>query len=202
MSHIAPTPQDQFRQSHGLEQFFSSFGAEDGLRVLDLGEFTQANVSYIVDLGHRLTFEDLLFSLDSTFGPGDPNVVQADARKAEAFLRQVLQFPAEHFDAILVWDTLEHLSRPLLEAVVDRLHMVLRKGGGLFACFHAEPRDNVVATFSFRIRDASTLALHPKGERRLAQAFNNRMIERVFARFHSVKFFLTRDYIREVVVRK
>jgi hypothetical protein len=43
--------------------------------------------------------------------------------------------------------------------------------------------------------------LSEHGSRRPAQLFNNRNVEKLFARSESVKFFLTRDRLREVVVR-
>ncbi len=202
MSAIPQARPDQRRQSHGLEQFFSSLDASLGIEVLDLGEFTQANVSYITSLGHRPTFDGLQHSLDAIFGDGDPNSSQMDAAKAQEFLDHVLRFPPDSFDAILVWDTLEHLSRPLLNVILERLHEILRPGGGLLAYFHAESRDEMVQTYSFRIVDDKTLLLYPKGPRKPVQSFNNRSIERLFERFGSVKFFLTRDNIREVIVRK
>jgi hypothetical protein len=35
-----------------------------------------------------------------------------------------------------------------------------------------------------------------------AQYFNNRCIEKLFHRFQSVKFFLAKDYLREIIVRR
>jgi hypothetical protein len=38
--------------------------------------------------------------------------------------------------------------------------------------------------------------------RKPSQPFNNRAIEKLFHEFGSVKFFLTRDHLREVIVRR
>ncbi|MBK5294456.1 MAG: class I SAM-dependent methyltransferase [Acidobacteriia bacterium] len=197
-----PQPADQLRNSHGLEQFFSTLGPQPGQRVLDLGEFTQANVTYITSLGHRLYSEDLQQTLDQTFGKGDPALAQSDPRHVQQFLDQVLQFPEEHFDAVLVWDTLERLSRPILDVVMERLFLVLRPEAPLLACFHAESREDSLPCYGFRIADGKSLQMRAKGRRKLAQSFNNRGIEKLFERFHSIKFFLTRDLLREVIVRR
>jgi hypothetical protein len=37
--------------------------------------------------------------------------------------------------------------------------------------------------------------------RRPARLFNNRGLEKLFGRFESVKFFLTRDRLREVIAK-
>jgi len=47
-----------------------------------------------------------------------------------------------------------------------------------------------VPTFSFRIQDQRTLLLAPRGARRPSQVFNNRVLEKLFQDFQSVKFFL------------
>ena len=197
-----PQPADPLRHSHGLEQFFASLGGQEGLRVLDLGEFTQANVIFITSLGHRLYSEDLQQALEQTFGAGEPAVAQSDPQRVQQFLGQVLQFPREHFDAVLVWDTLERLSRPILDVVMERLFFILRPKAPLLACFHAESREDTLPAYGFRIADGKSLQIHSKGRQKLAQSFNNRGIEKLFDRFHSVKFFLTRDHLREVIVRR
>jgi hypothetical protein len=35
-----------------------------------------------------------------------------------------------------------------------------------------------------------------------AQLFNNRTLEKLFHRFESVKFFLTREHLREVIIKR
>ena len=95
-----------------------------------------------------------------------------------------------------------HLSGPLLETVVRRLHHMLRPGAYLLALFHSEERAETIPTYSYRIQDRKTITLAPRGRRRPAQFFNNRSLEKLFSDFESVKFFLTRDHLREVIVRR
>ncbi len=91
---------------------------------------------------------------------------------------------------------------PLLTTVVQRLHGILRPGACLLAFFHAEERIDTIPTYSYRISDHRTIVLASKGRRRPAQFFNNRSLEKLFQEFESVKFFLTRDHLREVIVRR
>jgi SAM-dependent methyltransferase len=191
----------QLRHSHGLEQVSAALREREGMAVLDLGEFTQANVAYITGLGHRLYSDNFLHTLDQVFGAGNLTA-QEHPEKAKLFLQQVLQFEPESFDAVLVWDTLEHLSRPLLNVVMERLHTVMRPYGILLASFHNDIREDTVPVYSFRIADSKTLLLQTRERRRPAQSFNNRAIEKLFERFRSVKFFLTREHLREVIVKR
>jgi hypothetical protein len=190
------------RHSNGLEQFFGHIQGEPALRLLDLSGASQANVAFITNLGHRLYSEDFLRSLDLAFADGDFYENQADPRRAEAFLDQNLSFPDNHFDGALLWDVLEFLAPPLLKAAVERLSRVVKPGSYLLAIFHADERAGAVPIYSYRIADGGTLVLSPHGMRQPAQFFNNRAVERIFPLFESVKFFLTRDALREVIVKR
>ncbi len=141
--------------------------------------------------------------MDRCFGgEGDFYENQSDPQKVEQFLSTALDYPAQHFDGALVWDALEFLTPSLLETVVRRLHIMLRPGAYLLALFHSEERAETIPTYSYRIADRKTITLSPKGRRRPAQYFNNRSLEKLFHDFESVKFFLTRDHLREVIVRR
>jgi SAM-dependent methyltransferase len=190
------------RQSRGLEQVLQSLTEVEGLSILDLGGASQANINYITNLGHRLCAEDVLMSVDALVNheeyranPGDPHLI------AE-FLEQCFDFPDEHFGGALLWDSLQYLPPPLLEAVIQRLHRVMRPSGWLLTFFSADDHAATVPSYSYRIADPKTLLLHPRGARKPAQYFNNRALERLFQGFGSIKFFLTRDSLREVIVRR
>jgi Methyltransferase domain len=190
------------RNSHGLEQFCATLEESNGMAILDLAGANQSTVSFITGFGHRLYSDDFLVQLDRSFGEGDFYENQSDPRARQEFLDNALDFPEEHFDGALVWDVLEYLSPSMLTAVVKRLHHMLRPGAGLLAVFHADERAETVPAYSYRIQDHHTIQMAPRGRRRPAQIFNNRSLERLFQDFQSVKFFLTRDHLREVIVRR
>ena len=102
----------------------------------------------------------------------------------------------------LVWDSLQFLTPMLLQNVVGRLHRILRPGSSLLAVFHADERVEDIPTWSYRIQDRKTVVMAHRTQRRPAQVFNNRSLEKLFQDFSSVKFFLTRDHLREVLVRR
>jgi hypothetical protein len=190
------------RHSSALEQFFNHIHGEAGLRLLDLSGASQANVGFITGQGYRLYSEDLMRSLDVAFGGGDFYKKQESPEAVEAFLAQSLTFPSGHFDGALLWDVLEFLAPPLLHTVVDRLRDTVKPGSYLLAVFHAEERAGAVPAYAYRIADAKTLLISPHGARQPAQFFNNRAIEKLFQGFEAVKFFLTRDHLREVIVKR
>ena len=191
------------RASNGLDQFFASLQDRENLTILDLAGASQANISFITNLGHRIYSDDILHTLDDAFG-GDGGFLenQADPVRVKAFLGQSLDFPEAHFDGALVWDTLQFLSPALLQATVDRLFRILRPQASLLAFFNAQEKLSSIPVSSYRIVSSKSLLLLPRGERKPAQFFNNRTLEKLFQHFNSVKFFLTRDSLREVIVKR
>jgi hypothetical protein len=190
------------RPSKGLEQFMGSLQSAESLSILDLAGASQANINFITNLGHRISSEDVVATLGQYFGPGFELDEQQSASNIHRFLAQLLDFPDASFDGALVWDTLQFLTSPVLEQTVDRLLRVMRPGGLILAFFHAEEKMNTIPLYHYRIQDQKTLLLSPRGGDRLAQHHNNRSIERMFEKAHSLKFFLTRDHLREVIVRR
>jgi len=187
------------RPSRGLEEFFGQIRGQSGLTILDLGGATQKNVNFITDLGHRLYSEDFLKILHETFDADGAD--QSNPGRIEFFLKQTLDYPDSYFDGVLVWDILEYLAPALLTAVVERLQRIVRPRSYLLAFFHADDKQELVQCYSFKIDGVSVLEVGQQGMRRPAQLFNNRSVEKIFGKFDSVKFFLTRDRLREVIIK-
>ena len=188
------------RLSRGLEEFFAHIRGQSGLHILDLGGATQQNVTFITNLGHRLCTEDFLQILGDTFGEED-TVDQSNPGRIDYFLRQALDYPEDHFDGVLVWDVLEYLEPPLLNATIERLRRIVRPRSYMLAFFHSDDKLQAVPFYTFRIQEMNTLHVSQEGARRPAQLFNNRSLEKLFGQFASVKFFLTRERLREVIVK-
>jgi len=198
-----PAAAPQTRASHGLEQFFSSIQDEHNLSILDFAGASQANITFITALGHRIYSNDVMHAMEEAFGrEGDFSANQADPRRSNAFLEETLAFGEQSFDGALLWDTLQFLAPPLLEQTVEHLSRVLRPGASLLAFFHAEEKTSSAPLYSYRILSPKTMSLTPRGNVRPTQYFNNRGLEKLFQKFQSVKFFLTRDHLREIIVRR
>jgi hypothetical protein len=193
----------QRRHSAGLDQFFFSIRDQEGLSILDLAGASQANITFITNMGHRLYSDDIMRTLEAAFGSGgDFFENQSDPERVKQFMSSALDFPEEEFGGALVWDTLQFLAPSLLHDTVDQIYHILQPGASMLAFFHADEKAKAAPIYSYRIGDSKTLLLSSRGERRPAQFFNNRALEKLFARFSSVKFFLTRDSLREVIVKR
>lgn len=189
------------RPSRGLDQFFGSFRDQTGLSILDLGGAHQENINFITSLGHKFYSEDFLRIFRETFGEDIAD--QSNSGRIDYFLRRSLEYPDEQFDGVLAWDALEYMEPALLAATADRLLRILKPKGYLLAIFHSAERKQTVPCYSFRIQDLRTLQVSRHGQRNASQQlFNNRSLEKLFQKFESVKFFLARDSLREVIARK
>ncbi|MGC8793314.1 MAG: class I SAM-dependent methyltransferase [Bryobacteraceae bacterium] len=185
-----------------MEEFFRSLGTQPGLRVLDWAGASQASIAFLIERGHRLYSEDFYHLLDMHFGPDDWYAAQQDPARVQRFLSHTLDFAAGSFEGALLWDMLEYLAPPLLDRVLERLYRVVKRGGYMLAMFHADERLERVPVYRYRIAAADTLLLSQRDTRRPAQLFNNRAIEKLFREAEALKFFLTRDHLREVIVRR
>ena len=201
----APSAGPETRQSHGLDQFCASLEDRPGMSILDFAGASQATVSFVTNYGHRLYSDDFVRQLDQVFAPAngaDFFENQANPILVSDFFNLALTFEDASFDGALVWDSLQFLASPLLQTVVAKLHKMLRPGASLFALFHTEERLESIATYAYRIQDHRTIQMSARSQRKPAQIFNNRSLEKLFQDFSSVKFFLTRDRLREVIVKR
>lgn len=188
------------RQSRGLEQFFFNIRDIVGLSILDCAGANQENINFLIDLGHKIYSQDLVRNLDDAFGR-DP-AEQTNVSRIEYFLRQNFAYPPGTFDGVLMWDSLQFMAPALLNAVVERLYDVMKPKSYLLAFFTANEKATEAPSYAFRIADNKTITLTDRGIRPAGQVFNNRNLEKLFGRFESVKFFLTRESLREVIVRR
>ena len=189
------------RHSSGLEQFHSLLHGSEDLSILDMSGASQANITFVTGAGHRISSDDLVGTMQQVFGENFQEGQQVE-EKAKRFLDSALTFPEASFDGVMVWDALQFLVSPVLEETVARLLRVVRPGGLILAFFNANDKIGQLPLYSHRIQDAKTIAQVPRGGIQPARHFNNRDLEKLFEKAASIKFFLTRDNLREVIVRR
>jgi SAM-dependent methyltransferase len=206
------------RRSSGLGELSRTWQSAESICILDLGSTSATNIRHFTERGHRIYSEDLLTA--ST----DPELITTDETGATVldsrkFLADNLVYPAAHFDVVLCWNLPDYLDESLVKPVVGRLWSVLKPGGMLLAFFHTRDAGPDSPCHRFHIVGADTLEMKkivlrqearrvPTGTAQTAttdafqlqRVFNNRHIENLFRDFASIKFFLARDNIREVLV--
>lgn len=190
------------RRSYAFETITRRLVEQPCQHVLDFGGLNQPNLDFFSKFGHRLYSEDLLRSIDTFFTPEEIDRRQIEPARLEQFLDESLDFPDQSTDAALCWDVLQFVPPILCGAIVERLFRILAPDAYILAYFHPETGPQKTCAHLCRIVDGKTLMMRPRGSPRMVQPFNNRAIERIFQRFRTVKFFLTRDHLREVIVQR
>ena len=192
------------RRSSGLKEFVRNISGQEGLQVLDLGATSATNIAWLTNLGHALYTEDVLTSawdpaLKITGEDGKPSV------DVGRFMSENMKFEGRKFDAVLCWDVADYLPESLVKPVVEKMCSVMKPGGTLLAFFHTRDAGPDAPYYRYHLAGNEMLQLQAttKGggpQFRLQRVFNNRHIENLFREFASLKFFLARDNVREVIV--
>lgn len=192
------------RSSNALDQFFHALRDRSGLRILDLTGGSQANIQYIAEQGHKSTQDGLPRALDDCFAHGGAGYFdnQSDPERLNRFGSMTLDHEPGTFQGVLAWDVLQFMAPPLLEEVVVQLHRITEPGGLLLFYFHADERITELPALNYHIVDRRTVSTTAQGRVRPIRFLTNRAIEQLFAGFTAIKFFVTRDHLREVIVRR
>lgn len=191
------------RRSLGLGQFFANLERSERLRILDLSGASQANLNFVLQYGHHLYCEDFMATLEEVFGSGDDFFArQAVEELADRFLAQTFANLQGPFDGALIWDSLQFLQPPLLDHTVGHLHRLLEPGALVHAFFSSDDQAKWLPVNSYRIEAANAIQVIPRDFRPAPPPFNARALERLFADFSSIKFFLSREHVRELIVAR
>jgi SAM-dependent methyltransferase len=215
-SSPAPKAQERLtRRSSALAELSRVFKSEETLCVLDIGATSASNIRFFTERGHRIYSEDLLVA--ST----DPGLVTTDDQgqkvlDSKKFLEENLVYPNAQFDVVFCWNLADYMDESLVKPVIARLWSVMKPGSMLLAFFHTREAGPDAPCYRYHLAGPDTLEMHalnPKRDQRkepvnaagnrpftLQRVFNNRHVENLFRDFGSIKFFLSRDNIREVLV--
>jgi hypothetical protein len=187
------------RKSYALEQVTEYLGSFECGQVVDLGGACQSNIDYATGMGHRLYAEDVLLTLAGWQGE-PPGAASAAEREAESLPPGCLEFPRASVHAALCWDRLQFLSEGAASSLVARLHHILVPGGVVLALFNPDP--GARPPLACRVAGGNQLQLDPSGAARPYRGHSTRSIEKLFHAFESLKFYLTRENLQEVIVRR
>lgn len=194
------------RKSHGLQALVASLQEGRPLHVLDFGGPIQDNIDFITDIvsgaGHRLYVNHLLRSYEYFFSAKEQEEGVFQAGRIEEFVASVMDFPDQSADAILIWDRLQFLPPQIAEALVARLHRILAPDAFLLALFRTDSSGADRAPYVCRILDGQTLQMREQPPARRMQTFNPRTIQKLFQSYREVKFFVSRESLQEVLIRR
>ncbi len=211
----APKAQERLtRRSSAVAELARLLKSEDTLSVLDIGATSASNIRFFGERAHRICSEDLLeASTDAALATVDEHGQKVlDSKK---FLEENLVYPNSQFDIVFCWNLADYLDESLVKPVVGRLWSVMKPGGLLLAFFHTREAGPDAPCYRYHVTGTDTLEMTRLAIKRdqrkepgnaanhgftLQRVFNNRHIENLFRDFASLKFFLSRDNVREVLV--
>ena len=198
-SKPAEVPGAATRRSSGLAELVRGLQNREGLSVLDLGSTSPTNIGYFTNLGHRLYNEDVV---SASVNPDFRQKTHDGLERIdpEPFLRENLVYSGVKFDVVLCWDIADYLAEELVKPTIERLHFIMNPGGILLAFFHTRDAGPHAPYYRYHIGNPETLRLQPGPPFKVQRVFNNRHVENLFRDYTSLKFFLSRDNLREVLV--
>src|SRR3954465_12087747 len=206
------TSQRQTRRSSAMAELSRVFKSEEPLCVLDIGPTSASNIRFFTERGHRIYSQDLLEA------SRDPELAAKDEQgqlviDSKKFLDENLAYPNTHFNLVFCWNLADYMDESLVKPVIARLWSGMKPGAMLVAFFHTREAGPDAPYYRCHITGNDMLEMHalnsktasPKGRSEpvnfaLQRVFNNRHIENLFRDFASIKFFLSRDNVREVLV--
>jgi hypothetical protein len=188
----------QHRRSTGLAEFTRLLASKEGGAVLDLGPTSPANISFLTGFSGKVCNEDVVHASRESryFTQREDGTAGIDPGK---FFAGNLNHPEHSFDAVLCWDVADFLTEPLVKPLFERLQFMMKPRGVLLAFFHTREAAPHAVHSRYNIVGGESLELEPRGDLRLQRIFNNRHMENLFQGFSSLKFFLARDNVRELL---
>jgi hypothetical protein len=190
------------KPSRGWAEILAFLKSSDSLRVLDFGTTSPANINFLTSLGHSVYMANVVQDANKPEWKLPADDSGADTYDVEGFVKSSLDFSGRDFDVILLWDTANYLPQPLVTAMFDRLHSVMRPQGRMLALFHGKTEGPDAAFSRYQLTDSDQLAIHPAGNYPVLQIYQTRQIEKLLEKFSSTRFFLGKDNVREVTAAK
>jgi len=189
------------RHSRGWADLLEHLKSSENLRVLDFGATSPANINYLTSLGHSVYMAHIVQDaakpewLRPVEG-GTPGATEFDVDRFEA---ANLDFSGRDFNVVLLWDTANYLPPGMVPVLFKRMREVLQPDGRLLAFFHGR-KEGPETTFSrFQLTDSNNLLVQKSGEFPIQEVYQTRQVERFLDGYSSVRFFLGRDNVREVI---
>jgi hypothetical protein len=176
--------------------------AGPGLRVIDTGYTSPANINYLTSLGQSVFLADLVYDVwtgDWRRGEDEDGNQIWDV---DGFFEQSLNFAGRTFDVVLLWTTLDYLPEAVLAPLVARLYQAMNPGGQVMAFFHTRTQGDDIMRFRYHLTPGDDVDMQMTQQFPIQRAFTNRSIERLFTGWSGHRQFLAKDSVSEVIITR
>jgi len=190
------------RHSGGWAALRQRLQSESGLRVIDVGYTSPANINYLTALGHSVFLADLVYDAWTGNWQSGADEEGNPVWNVNGFLEQSLNFKGRTFDVVLLWTALDYLPEPLVAPVVAHLFAAMNPGGQVLAFFHTRTKGEETVHCRFHITAGDEVEVQLAQSFPIQRAFTNRSIERLFTGWAGQKQFLAKDSVSEVIMTR
>ena len=187
------------RNSSGWRDILAYLKTNESLRVLDFGATSSHNINYLTGMGHSVYMANVVQEAARPEWRRSLEEGAAPKFDVAGFVEANLNFSGRDFDVVLVWDTADYLPPELVPALFEKLHEVLRPSGRLLAFFQGTAPSPQTPFARYQLTDSEQLLLLASGFFVFQASYQTRQIEKFLKGYASVRFFLGRDNIREVI---
>ena len=201
-SLTSPTGPKVPRHSGGWGVLRKRLQAEPGLRVIDVGYTSPANINFLTELGHSVFLADLVHDAWTEDWQTEKDEEGNPRWNVEGFLEQSLNFGDRSFDVVLLWTALDYLPEAFVAPVVARLYEAMNPGGQVLAFFHTRTQGEETAHCRFHVTPTDDVQVQLSQTAPIQRAFTNRSIERLFAGWSGHRQFLAKDSVSEVIMTR
>ena len=190
------------RHSGGWAAVRKRLEAEPGLRIIDNGYTSPANINYLTNMGHSIFLTDMVN--DACTGDWQTGTDEEGNPiwNIEGFLNRSLKFDGRTFDVVLLWTALDYLPEPFVAPVVAHLYSSMNPGGQVLAFFHTRSQGEETVRCRYHVTPTDDVDVQLTHQFPIQRAFTNRSIERLFAGWSSHKQFLAKDSVSEVIITR
>ncbi len=184
------------RVSSGWSALLKILRESEGQRILDIGPTSSTNINFLTGLGHSVYMANLV---GEAAGPQWKRSDPEAGFPAVEFVEENLNFSGRRFDTVLFWDTGDYLTPALRDVVVERINHVMEPGGYLLAFFHVKAETEF---HRYHLREDGQVDVQYVSDQATGNILNNRQIEKLFTAYSGYRFFLAKDDLREVLVKR
>ena len=191
------------RRSSAWNALRQQLVSEEGLRVLDVGPTSPANINYLTSIGHGVWMTDLVgealrgdWALPPDEQTGEPRF------NSPAFFAQNMDFGGRLFDVVLLWATLDYIPEGLVKPLIHQLHQAMVPGGKLLGIFHSKTVGVDTTYCRYHLTDSDAIEMQETDRFPMQRVYTNRNIEKLFSAFNNTRFFLAKDNLYEVLITR
>lgn len=184
-------PDRSHHTSNVLRVFTERLKRSQNAQLLDLGPVCGENINFFAKRVKRLFVCDMFLRLDLACRQGLPTT----------HVWQHLDYPPLSFDGIMLWGLIDYLDDSEVRKLLDLCNTMLKPSGTLLAVV----RDEFTTTStidSYVIADNFEVYLRPQPHLSLSlRTRHNRALLAIVAPFTPIKSFVSRDGIKEILLR-